>query len=129
MAAPVTLMYGGFLGLILVGLTTRVVVGRWQTGVGIGHGDSKSLRRWIRVHANFAEHVPLIVLLLLLCEINGLDARWLHASGLGLVISRLLHAFGLSRHPGVSAGRFIGSLVSMFILSALGLWAVWSALI
>jgi len=128
MSAPVTLLYAGILGLILVALTVRVVVGRWQTGVGIGHGESKSLRRWIRVHANFAEHVPLAVVLLLVCELNGVHSRWLHVVGSALVAARVLHVLGLSRSPGTSAGRFIGALVTVLILTLLGGLAIWTAL-
>ena len=128
MAATVTSLYAGILGLMLVALTTRVVVGRWQTGVGIGYGDSKSLRRWIRVHANFAEHVPLAVVLLLVCELNGVDSRWLHVAGSALVVARVLHMLGLSRSPGISAGRFIGSLFTVLIMALLGGLAIWTAL-
>ena len=129
MSAPVTSLYAGILGLMLVALTTRVVVGRWRAGVGIGHGDSKSLRRWIRVHANFAEHVPLAVVLLLVCELNGVDDRWLHAAASALVVARVLHVLGLSRSPGISGGRFTGSLLTVLIMVFLGGLAIWKALL
>ncbi len=128
MSASVTLLYAGILGLMLVALSHFVVVGRWRSGVGLGHGDDKALRRWIRVHANFAEHVPLALLLLLLCELNGVDSLWLHGAGISLVVARVLHVVGLSRSPGTSVGRFLGAGMTFLILTFLGVLATWTAL-
>ncbi|MCS6759577.1 MAG: MAPEG family protein [Candidatus Devosia euplotis] len=57
----------------------------------------------IRQHGNFIEWVPLTLVLMILAEAQGIDALWLHAAGVLLLIGRLAHPFGLkidnAAHP------------------------------
>ena len=115
----VTTLYAAVLGILLVLLALNVVRFRLGRHVGLGVGNDGSLEQPVRVHANFAENAPMFVVLLLLAELAGLDAKWLHAAGGVFVASRLLHALGLHRHRGRSPGRFLGSLGTWTTILAL----------
>ena len=121
----ITLLYGGLLALVFLMLSARVVQGRGKGGVSLGDGGQPELLRRIRGHANFAEYVPLQLLLLALLEGNGGLAAWaLHALGATLVVSRLLHGFAMSFTEKWVFGRFYGTVLSFTLLLLLGLLAV-----
>jgi uncharacterized membrane protein YecN with MAPEG domain len=115
----VTMVYAAVLAILLVLLALNVVRLRLGRHVGLGIGNDGALEQPVRVHANFAENAPMFVVLLLLAELAGLKATWLHAAGSIFVVSRLLHAFGLSTHRGRSPGRFLGSAGSWTTVLAL----------
>lgn len=109
-AAPVvTMLYAALSGVLLVALALNVVRYRLGRKVGLGVGTDGSLEQPVRVHANFAENAPMFLVLLLLAELVGLAAMWLHAAGIVFVVSRLSHAYGLGQSRGRSPGRFLGS--------------------
>jgi uncharacterized membrane protein YecN with MAPEG domain len=128
-AFNLTLLYAGLLGLILIGLSLRVVRLRRRLGVGIGSGDQPELERAVRAHANFCEYAPLGILLLLVLEGSAVfHVAILHALGIALVAGRILHGFmGLNRSAGVSSGRFIGTLLTWLMILISSLLAVWVA--
>lgn len=55
--------YTALLAAFYIFLSVRVVRIRRQEKVGIGDGNNVRLRRAIRAHGNFAEYVPLAVIL------------------------------------------------------------------
>ena len=61
---PATPLYAALLGLIFVALSIRTIRLRRRYGVGVGDGNNTELQRAARVHANFAEYVPLALLLI-----------------------------------------------------------------
>ena len=119
MAAPVTALYAALSGILLIVLAALVVRARWATRTALGTGADPRMERAVRVHANFVEYVPLALLLLLLAEVNGVAAGALHAAGIVLLASRVLHAWGLSRHSARSFGRFWGTLGTWVTILAL----------
>lgn len=121
MSAPVTTLYAALCGLMLVLLGAIVVRGRWRYRVGLGHGNEDGMLRLMRVHANFAEHVPIALLLLLLAELAGAPAVGLHLAGTLLMAGRILHAWGLAHHSERSFGRFWGTLLTWLVIVGLAL--------
>ena len=117
----ITLIYAGLLGLLFLGLSFWVVKRRAQFGVMIGQGEAPELLAAIRTHGNFAEYVPLTLLLMALCELSGAGALWLHAGGAMLLVGRILHAIGIQIPKAPNVPRFLGTL--LFWL-ALGLFAL-----
>lgn len=126
MATPITAIYAALSAVMLLVLAALVVRARWATRTALGVGSDPRMERAVRVHANFVEYVPLALLLMLLAELNGLGAAALHAAGMALLVSRVLHAWGLSRHSARSFGRFWGTLGTWLTLLALavGLFVV-----
>lgn len=119
MTTPVTALYAALSGVLLIVLAALVVRARWATRTALGTGADPRMERAVRVHANFVEYVPLALLLLLLAELNGVAAGALHAAGSVLLVSRVLHAWGLSRHSARSFGRFWGTLGTWITVAGL----------
>ena len=59
----VTPLYAGLLALLFLVLSWRVIQFR-QRGISLGDGGDPRMLRLIRGHANFAEYVPLILLMM-----------------------------------------------------------------
>jgi uncharacterized membrane protein YecN with MAPEG domain len=108
----ITAFYAALLGLLTLLLAIRVVRGRWTGRVGLGDGGQADLARRIRVHGNTTETVPMALILLLVLELTGVGATWLHGFGIALLVGRVLHAWGLSRHGGTSFGRMVGTVLT-----------------
>jgi uncharacterized membrane protein YecN with MAPEG domain len=126
MKTSVTALYAALAGFMVLGLAGLVVRARWRYGTSLGIGTEPGMERAVRVHANFIEYVPLALLLLLVAELNGISASLLHAAGILLLVSRTLHAYGLSQRSGRSFGRFYGTAgtwLTLLLLSASLLYA------
>ena len=117
----ITLIYGGLLGLLFLLLSFWVVKRRAQFKVMIGEGEAPEMLSAIRAHGNFAEYVPLTLLLMALCELAGVGALWLHLGGGLLLAGRILHAIGIQIPKAPNKPRLFGTL---FFWLALGLFSV-----
>jgi len=120
----ITLLYAGLCTLLVLGLAFRVIARRLKAKVGIGDGGDHELQRRIRVHANAVEYLPLALILLGGMELNGYPNAVIHGFGATLLLSRLLHAWGLSRISGASPGRFVGTLVTLLLMIAMAVFAI-----
>jgi uncharacterized protein len=105
---PITTLSAGLLALLFIVLSLRVIGARRGANVAIGDGGNKTLARRARVHANFAEYVPMALLLMGLAESGGAAKTqiWM-ASGL-LLVGRVVHAYGVSQEKEVLAFRVAG---------------------
>jgi uncharacterized protein len=126
LAGPASFLYAAVLGLILVALSAQVVLARRRHRVRLGVGEEDAMQQAVRVQANFTEYVPLAVLLLVFAEITGLPTAAVHGAGLLLVTSRIVHAFGLSRSPGLTFGRLYGTAGTWLTIVALSLWLLYA---
>ncbi|HEA3198665.1 TPA: MAPEG family protein [Aeromonas veronii] len=101
-------VYAALLALLFVLLSIRTIRTRHSRKVALGHGDDPAMLRAMRVHANFAEYVPLALLLIYFVE-TGNQTPWLiHLLGSALLLGRLCHAFGMSRTPENFRYRVVG---------------------
>ena len=91
----VTPLYAGVLALWFVILSVRVVNLR-RRGMSFGDNGEIGVIRIVRAQANFAEYVPLALLLMGFLEVNHYSIYVLHALGVMLVVARLFHGFALS---------------------------------
>ena len=89
--------YTAVLALIFIVLAVRVIRLRQRNHVTIGHGDDAEVERMMRVHANFAEYVPLALLLILFAEMQGRPAWLVNVFCVVLIAGRLVHAYGVSQ--------------------------------
>ena len=112
--------YLSALAFIYLCICLWVVFLRRTLKVGIGDGGHRTLKRAIRVHANFAENVPL-ALLLLLAAAPRVPEQTLHILALSLVVARLFHVAGLGRRPGTSLGRFWGAGLTWAVMGSAAL--------
>ena len=88
--------YAAILVLIFVVLSVRVIQMRASAKIGIGHGNNPVMERRIRVHGNFAEYVPLALLLLLCMELQSQSRILIHVLCIALIAARVVHAIGVT---------------------------------
>ena len=91
----ITATYAAILGLIFAALSAWVITSRLQGGVLHGDGGEESMTKRMRIHGNFAEYVPLILLLIGLLEAAGSSRTVVSILLLVLVVARLLHPIGM----------------------------------
>ncbi|MCZ8132880.1 MAG: MAPEG family protein [Steroidobacteraceae bacterium] len=131
MNGAITGLYAALTTFLLIVLGWRIAKLRMRHRVGLGDGGVPELQQAIRAHGNLVEYAPLALLLLLAAELGGAaPAPVLHSLGAAFVAARVAHAFGLSRSPGRSPGRFFGTLLTwlaMLTLAVLLLARAWSA--
>ena len=112
----VTPRYAGVLALLFLSFSLQVIGRRRIARVGLGDGGDRLLLRRQRVHGNFAEYVPLVLVLMALAELQGLAAWALHIFGATLLIGRVVHGFGVGREPEPRLTRVIGMSLTFAVL-------------
>jgi uncharacterized membrane protein YecN with MAPEG domain len=119
-----TPLYAGILALIYVGLSIYVIRARLSKQIGLGTADDPEMLTRTRIHGNFAEYVPMALLLMLALELGGASVVMLHLSGILLVGGRLAHAYGLSVSSGATFYRAFGMISLYFVLITGGIHAI-----
>ena len=115
---PITALYAALLTLLFLVLSFRTIASRREAKVEIGDGSDQELLRRMRVHANFAEYVPIALVLMALAESLRLPGLWLHAIGGVLLAGRVMHAYALSQTPHILQLRIIGMMATFTALIA-----------
>ena len=113
----ITPIYAGLLGLIFLFLSTSVVVGRSRKKVSLGDGGDETLNRRIRGQANFAEYVPLILMLTVFVEEMGANSLLVHGLNMGLVVGRIMHAIALTSPTPQPFFRTAGAGLTFIVLA------------
>jgi uncharacterized membrane protein YecN with MAPEG domain len=110
----VVYLYSALMALMMIVFAFNVILRRQKLQVAFGHGGHDHLERAIRVHGNFAEFVPLALILMFLAEDAG-TMRWvIHSMGILLVTARLCHAWGLTH--GKLPFRVLGVVLTHAVL-------------
>ncbi len=112
MQAHITLFYASLLGILFVYLSYNVVRYRQRERVDVGMGESQGLTRAVRTHGNFAEYVPIGLVLMLALENMLATDLFVHLIGSLLLLGRILHAYGFPRKIGPSFGRVAGTALT-----------------
>jgi uncharacterized membrane protein YecN with MAPEG domain len=105
---PIALGTAGILGVLYVALSFRVTLARRDTRISIGEGaatpielgkesDTSALRIAIRSHANFAEYVPIALILLTGIEAAGASDTLCLILAIMLIAARVAHPIGMAR--------------------------------
>ena len=109
----ITPIYAAVISLIFVALSVRTLLIRRRIGVSIGTGEDQLLIRAMRVHANFAEYVPIALILIFFLETETDASTLTHALCMALIIGRLLHAYGVSHVEENFRFRVIGMALTL----------------
>lgn len=104
----IVLFYAGILTLFFVGLSVRTLRMRRRLRIAVGDGGNEAMLRAMRVHSNFAEYVPLSLLLIYFVEATGASPLLVHVLGACVVVGRISHAFGVSQVKENYAFRVFG---------------------
>ncbi|KAI9336145.1 membrane-associated, eicosanoid/glutathione metabolism protein [Obelidium mucronatum] len=149
---PVTGVWStAFVGLGIV-LQAKVILYRRQFRISIGDGTKQleafiaadkpaaevskfkaaiaQLALNIRVHANYAENVPLALFVIAVAELNGIDPRVIHGFLAALFVGRLAHWWTVSnvKKNGAGLGRVIGVMLTANVTLAAALASAWKIL-
>ena len=112
---PITLLTASVLGLIYFGLCYNVVKHRIKEMKQVDF-DQAILDRMVRVQCNFIEYVPIVLILLGLLENAGAKNYIVFGIAVGIIVGRILHAWGLASKPGTSFGRYYGTVLTWLAL-------------
>ena len=126
---PITALYASLLAPLFLLLTGRVIRARRAVRVAVGDGGDAGLARRMRVHANFAEYVPLALLLLALAESLGTQAWLLHGLGIALLAGRISHAFGMSQSDENFTFRVAGVMATFWMIGRAAAACLWGVLV
>ena len=99
MSVALTAFYAALLTFLYLVLCRNVIAYRRKNRIALGAEADPALLRRVRVQSNFAEYVPLALVLIAFAETQGLAPVLIHALGLALLSGRCLHAIGVSREP------------------------------
>ena len=129
MAIPVTLMYASFFALFALVLSFRAGSFRGKTGISVLHGapENMELAQRVRVHQNFLEYVPLVLIVMGAIELNGGSRMFLYIVGDLLIIARIAHMIGLKHDNMAHPGRVIGAGGTALITLACAGYGLWIA--
>lgn len=111
----ITPFYAALLTLFYIILSFNVIRNRWRYKQSLGSGKEKQLEKSIRAHANFAEYVPLVIIMMSFLEHSKEPNGWLHFFGIALIIGRLSHAIGIGLQA-PNALRVVGMLATFTCL-------------
>ena len=127
----ITPMYGAVLAILFVALSVRTVRLRRRNRIAVGDGGNVELMRAMRVHANFAEYVPMTLLLIYMLEsMTGISVL-VHGLSVCLVAGRIAHAYGVSQVSenyryrvfgmAMTFAALVGAALGILLTGALGI--------
>ena len=93
----ITPLFASILALMFLSLSFRALLLRRKYRIAVGDSGNLELLRAVRAHGNFAEYVPIALLLIYFIEQSQAQAWLVYCLGTALVLGRLSHAFGLSQ--------------------------------
>ncbi|GLI91687.1 MAPEG family protein [Methylocystis echinoides] len=92
-----TAVFASVLALFYIYLSLRTIRLRRGKRIALGAGGDSQMERAIRVHSNFAEYVPLSLLLILMLELQSANKALVGFLGFLLLLGRCVHAYGVSQ--------------------------------
>jgi len=124
MAIPITALTAGILGIMSLVLAFLAGSMRAKTGISIGDGGNQEMLLAGRRHANFAEFVPMALILLAVLELAHVSSTALYVLGGGLVLCRVAHAVGIKADTMTGPLRAIGAGGTTLITLVMSVWAI-----
>jgi uncharacterized membrane protein YecN with MAPEG domain len=124
----VTPIYAGLLAFLYLFLTASVIRQRRRQGISLGDGGDAGFLRKLRAHGNFAEYVPLALLLMALAELAGAGAATLHAVGALLLAGRLVHGWCFLFTARNLAARVAGMAMTLAAIAIGGGASLWTGM-
>jgi uncharacterized protein len=115
----VTSIIAAVLTILFVKLSFAVIGLRRKNKISLGSGGHEDLERAIRAQGNFAEYVPLGIILIACLELNGAPWWLVLAPGTTLIIGRAIHAEGIHELPPNFSKRVLGMQFTLNTLIAL----------
>ena len=126
MILPISLTIAGAAAILHIWLASRVVRSRTPLKISVGDGGNEAVMRRMRAHANYAENMPVFLVLLALTELAGGNKWVLWGAGIGFILARIAHAFGMDR-ASLRLWRMIGMTLTTVLILVLAGYAIFIA--
>ena len=123
----ITLFYAGALSILALFLGIKTGQKRFSKdeNITIGVGDNFELLQITRAHGNLIENVFFFLILSALLEIVGeIPVLATYILGDLFLLSRISHAYGITRPGAESIFRMLGATGTFLILSTQSIWAL-----
>ena len=127
MSIPISLTYASIFALFSMVLSFRAgsYRGKAQTSILYGDPVNMELAERVRVHQNFLEYVPMILIVMIGIEAAGGSSLFLYIVGDLLIVARIAHAIGLKHDNMAHIGRLIGAGGTALITLAVVVYGLW----
>lgn len=117
------LIFTCLLTMLVASLGMLVSLMRMRKRVYLGDGGDKQLANAIRAHGNAAEHVPFLIILLLILGMIDADATAVMALGGAALFARCIHAGGrLGKKRQFSVA---GATITYLLEIGIPVWILW----
>ena len=123
----ITLLYAGALSILALFLGIKTGQKRFskEENITIGVGDNFELLQITRAHGNLIENVFFFLILSALLEIVGeIPVLATYILGDLFLLSRISHAYGITRPGAESIFRMLGATGTFLILATQSIWAL-----
>ena len=123
----ITLLYAGALSILALFLGIKTGQKRFSKdeNITIGVGDNFELLQITRAHGNLIENVFFFLILSALLEIVGeIPILATYILGDLFLLSRISHAYGITRPGAESIFRMLGATGTFLILATQSIWAL-----
>lgn len=127
MLLQTTLSLAAAAAIINFWLGNRIGALRHKLKVSLGTGGHELIERRMRAQLNFAENVPLVLILIGLIEMAQKGGAWLAPVGAVFMLGRVLHGLGMDGGK-LEWGRMVGTITTLLALFGLAVVAVLIAL-
>ena len=127
MLLQTTLCLAAAAAIINFWLSIRIGQLRHGLKISVGAGGNEQLERRMRAQLNFAENVPIILILIGLVEATGKAGAWLAPVGAVFMLGRVLHGLGMDGGK-LGWGRMVGTLTANLATVGLSVVALLIAL-
>ncbi|MFY7867264.1 MAPEG family protein [Roseateles sp.] len=123
---PIVPLFAAILALLFFALSVRTLRLRHRLKIGLGDAGNSEMLRAVRVHSNFAEYVPLTLLLLFFAESLGAPAWAMLGLCSLLLLGRCSHAYGVSQPRENYNFRIAGMAMTFAALLASAAYVFWA---
>ena len=123
----ITLFYAGALSILALFLGIKTGQKRFskEENITIGVGDNFELLQITRAHGNLIENVFFFLILSALLEMVGeIPVLATYILGDLFLLSRISHAYGITRPGAESIFRMLGATGTFLILATQSIWAL-----
>jgi len=121
----ITAMTAGVILIMQIVLAYMVSDTRGKAQTSLGDGGNNMMLKSVRRHGNLAENAGLFIAAFSLLELSRFSPTLLIILCVAFVISRVLHAIGMSQAQSTNVMRFIGGVGTYIIGLVLGGCLVW----
>lgn len=122
---PVTPLFAAIFGLLYLLLSIDVIRMRFAGKISLGNGDNKTLEKAVRSHGNFAEYIPICLLLFCFIETITFNSQLVFWLGCVLLVGRVAHVMGMRDPKSLLILRQLGVVATLSVLLVSSAYLLW----